>query len=87
MEGDLLTWVEYPGNDMYQTIGNLVLDGQVSVLIPDLGKGTQVLIHGAATVTLGDPIRVVVRIESVETGRVAMQQRWQLDRPSPHNPD
>jgi hypothetical protein len=49
------------------------LDGQVSVLIPDLRKGTQVLIHGVSAVTLEDDIRVDVGIESVETGRVAMQ--------------
>jgi uncharacterized protein len=83
---DVLSWIEYPGNAMYQTMGNLLDHPEIAVIVPDLVTGRQVHFHGSARIDFGDAIAVTVELDAVEAGRLATTQRWSAVSPSPHNP-
>jgi uncharacterized protein len=50
VEGDRLTWPDYPGNNMFNTLGNLVVNPRCSLLFVDFDRGTTLQLRGTATV-------------------------------------
>jgi uncharacterized protein len=49
-----LTWAEYPGNSMFMTLGNLVLNPRAGVLFLDERSGVTLHLTGTARVRLTD---------------------------------
>ncbi|MEU3779641.1 pyridoxamine 5'-phosphate oxidase family protein [Streptomyces sp900129855] len=49
-----LTWAEYPGNSMFMTLGNLVLNPRAGVLFLDERSGVTLHLTGTARVRLMD---------------------------------
>ena len=50
VEDGALWWPDYPGNNMFNSFGNLAVDDTAAVLVPDFGTGTSLLLSGRATV-------------------------------------
>jgi predicted pyridoxine 5'-phosphate oxidase superfamily flavin-nucleotide-binding protein len=94
-EGGRLWWPDYPGNNMFNSFGNLEVDKTAALLFIDYDTGATVHVSGAAAVEWTDPNiagddggtgrRVRFTIESVVSGR-RVDVRGDTPRPSPHNP-
>lgn len=91
-----LRFPDYPGNSMFNTLGNIHLDGHVGLCVPDFAGNHILQLSGQATIRwdLDDPAG-----ESGGTGRFIdfkpgswllhdMPHRlaWEYDEPSPYNP-
>ncbi len=50
VEGQSLWWPDYPGNNLFSSLGNVALDPEVSLLFPDFGTRTALYLNGLATV-------------------------------------
>jgi hypothetical protein len=50
VEGDRLSWPDYPGNNMFNTLGNLVANPRCGLLFVDFDRGTTLQLRGSATV-------------------------------------
>ena len=48
VEGDRLTWPDYAGNMMYNTLGNIEVHPRAGLLFPDFDRGTLLLLTGRA---------------------------------------
>lgn len=94
-DGASLRFPDYRGNRMFQTLGNLVVDPRVGLLVIDWGSGAALQISGRARIVWDEDEvgvrpgaeRVVeVTIDAVRERTRAMPTRWQLVEPSPFNP-
>ena len=85
-DGATLSWTEYPGNGMYQTMGNLVHHPEIAVIVPDLVTGTLAHFHGVARIEFGEMMTVTVDVDDVDLGELGFSRRWKPDKASPHNP-
>lgn len=63
-ESNLIIFPDYPGNNMFATVGNLLEDGRCSLLFPALGEGRSLQIAGRARVEMHSP-----NGEHLDTGR------------------
>lgn len=50
VEGDELWWPDYPGNNMFNSLGNLAVDDSAALLFVDFATGETVQLSGTATV-------------------------------------
>lgn len=50
VEGDRIWWPDYPGNNMFNTLGNLAVDDTAALLVVDFEHGTALHLSGHATV-------------------------------------
>lgn len=50
VEDGALWWPDYPGNNMFNSFGNLAVDDTAAVLVPDFAGGTRLQLSGRATV-------------------------------------
>ena len=93
--GGRLWWPDYPGNNMFNSLGNLEVDKTAALLFVDFESGTSLQLSGTADVewiTPGVPgddggtgRRVRFTMESAASGhRLAV--RSGAPQPSPHNP-
>lgn len=90
-----LEFPDYPGNAMFQTLGNLALDARVGLAFPDFANGRCLQLSGTARVDW-DPARSATfpgaeRVIEVQVKRVVERALpgapcWRLAEPSPHNP-
>jgi predicted pyridoxine 5'-phosphate oxidase superfamily flavin-nucleotide-binding protein len=90
-----LWWPDYPGNNMFNSFGNLASDPTAALLFVDYTSGVTLHLSGTATVewtaagTAGDDggtgRRVRFTVESVTSGPL-LGARGDTPRPSPHNP-
>ena len=48
-----IEWTEYPGNNHFNTLGNIVMDPRVGISIPDFATGGLLQISGTAVVEMG----------------------------------
>ena len=83
-----LAWPDYPGNAMFQTLGNLEHDARAGLLFVDWPTGTTLQLTGTArTVWHGGPARTV-EFTPEEWVRVphATRLRFGPPEPSPHSP-
>lgn len=55
VEPDHLWWPDYPGNNMFNSFGNLAADPTASLLFVDFGAGVILQLSGSATVCWDDP--------------------------------
>lgn len=76
VEGNRLWWPDYPGNNMFNSFGNLAVDPSAALLFIDFDTGTTLHISGIATVEWVTPSdidggtgrRVSLTVESVVWG-------------------
>ncbi|MDG6108518.1 pyridoxamine 5'-phosphate oxidase family protein [Dactylosporangium aurantiacum] len=50
VEGGDLWWPDYPGNNMFNSLGNLAADPSAALLVPDFRTGRTLHLSGSATV-------------------------------------
>jgi hypothetical protein len=50
VDGGALWWPDYPGNNMFNSLGNLASDDTAALLVVDFGTGATLHLSGAATV-------------------------------------
>jgi hypothetical protein len=88
-ENQELIWRDYPGNAMFNTLGNIVKNPQAGILVPDFAKGSILQMTGRAAIhsnSAGEERQVrfipdeVVEIEDV------LPQHLRLVEYSPFNP-
>jgi uncharacterized protein len=94
-DGRSVSFPDYRGNSMFQTLGNLQADGRAGLLFLDWERGDTLQLSGRATIVWdADTIAAwpgaerVVRfnVEAVERGATALPLRWQLIEPHRLNP-
>jgi predicted pyridoxine 5'-phosphate oxidase superfamily flavin-nucleotide-binding protein len=94
-DGRALTFPDYRGNSMFQTLGNLEVDGRAGLLFIDWERGDTLQLSGAATIVWDQATTAfwpgaerVVRftVEAVEQQPTALPLRWELLEASRLNP-
>ncbi len=55
MAADQLWWPDYPGNNMFNSFGNLAVDSAAALLFIDFCTGQTLQLSGRAAVRWGDP--------------------------------
>jgi len=95
VEGGQLWWPDYPGNNMFNSLGNLEVDNTAALLFVDFDSGASLALSGTAAVEWNIPggrgddggtgRRVRFTVESVVSGH-RLGVRSTPARPSPHNP-
>jgi uncharacterized protein len=58
-----LVWPDYPGNNMFNTLGNLVVNPRCGLLFVDFERRQALQLHGRATVEGDEERRVVFELE------------------------
>jgi predicted pyridoxine 5'-phosphate oxidase superfamily flavin-nucleotide-binding protein len=95
-DGTRLTFPDYQGNNMFQTLGNLTVDPAVGLLFVDWEQGTTVQVSGRGSVvwdderlarTAGAQRLVDVEIEAVVVRRPGVPLRWELVESHRLNPE
>jgi predicted pyridoxine 5'-phosphate oxidase superfamily flavin-nucleotide-binding protein len=71
-EGDLLAWADYPGNNMFNSLGNLVLDQTAALLFTDFATRRTLHLSGTAEVVWSSPDDGTVPDAEGDTGRVVL---------------
>lgn len=91
-----LSFDDYPGNNMFQTLGNLTTDPRAGLLFLDFETGTTLQLTGRATIDWlppkpGDRFETGRSVTFTPTRTVRIPQtltlRWVLRAYSPFNPD
>jgi predicted pyridoxine 5'-phosphate oxidase superfamily flavin-nucleotide-binding protein len=95
VEGDRLWWPDYPGNNLFNSFGNLAVNPEASLLFFDFGTGRTLQLSGTAEVdwdAAGRPgddgqtgRRVVFTLERLVAGGL-LPSRQIADSPYPRNP-
>ncbi|MGV0849756.1 pyridoxamine 5'-phosphate oxidase family protein [Mycolicibacterium phlei] len=68
--GNTLWWPDYPGNNMFNSLGNLAVDPAAAVLVVDFATGATVQVSGTGAVEWsGTDRRVVLAVEAVVESR------------------
>ena len=90
-----IAWPDYPGNAMFQTLGNLASDPRAGLVFADFATGDVLQLSGRARVDW-DPARaarfagaervVELEIDAVRETRGALPLRSYAVEPSPFNP-
>lgn len=55
VDGESLWWPDYPGNNMFNSFGNLEVDDTASLVFPDFTTGTRLHLSGSAVVEWTTP--------------------------------
>lgn len=92
---DMLVWPDYPGNRMFNTLGNITVNPNAGLLFPDFAKGGALQLAGEATVIWDEDVvssfpgaerAMGFRVsEALETTQ-AIPLRWSFGSYSPFNP-
>jgi uncharacterized protein len=95
VDGDRLWWPDYPGNNLFNSFGNLAVNPEASLLFFDFGTGRTLQLSGTAEVdwdAAGRPgddgqtgRRVIFTLERLVAGRL-LASRQVADSPYPRNP-
>jgi uncharacterized protein len=95
VDGDRLWWPDYPGNNLFNSFGNLAVDPEASLLFLDFDAGRTLQLSGTAEVDWdaadrpGDDgrtgRRVVFTLRRLVAGRL-LASRQIADSPYPRNP-
>jgi predicted pyridoxine 5'-phosphate oxidase superfamily flavin-nucleotide-binding protein len=85
LDGDRLTFPDYPGNNMFGTLGNLLANPRIGLLFLDWETGDTLQITGQAELEF-EPRQVHVTIERAIRTPNALPLRWLLLERSRFNP-
>jgi predicted pyridoxine 5'-phosphate oxidase superfamily flavin-nucleotide-binding protein len=95
VEGQELSWPDYPGNAMFNSLGNIVKYPRAGILVPDFATGSTLQLTGRATIdsapgrsTAGTGEELSVRFTPEEVVEIddVLPQRLRLVEYSPFNP-
>ncbi len=86
LDDTTLEFPDYPGNNMFNTLGNLIGHPRAGLLFVDFEKGDVVQLTGRAQVEWMPATGVRVEIEEVLETPGASPLRFELVEPSPVNP-
>jgi hypothetical protein len=70
-DSNRISWPDFPGNNMFNTIGNLLVNPRCGLLFVDMGAGTALQIEGAASVIWGGERGIEVLAGSVTSSSTA----------------
>lgn len=70
--GTSLTWPDYPGNNLFNSFGNLALDPAAALLFGDFTTGTTLQLTGTAEVLWNQPHHAGQAQTAPDTGRVVV---------------
>ncbi len=91
-EKGTLTFPDFTGNNHYNTIGNIMMNPQVGIVVPDFGTGALLYVHGNAEIIwdgteveqFDGALRLVkIRIHHTRLVHGAMPSNWHLNDYSP----
>jgi predicted pyridoxine 5'-phosphate oxidase superfamily flavin-nucleotide-binding protein len=85
-----LSWLDYPGNSMFLTLGNLLSDPRAGLLFLDWTTGEALQLTGEARTEFsrnGEHRVVRFTVERVVETRGALPLRWSAPEYSPANPN
>jgi predicted pyridoxine 5'-phosphate oxidase superfamily flavin-nucleotide-binding protein len=85
VQGNRLTFPDYPGNSMYLSLGNLVANPRIGLLLVDFHTGDTLQLTGSAEVAF-DPRAVHVTVEKAIRTPAGSPYRWLLLERSRFNP-
>jgi hypothetical protein len=95
VDGDRLWWRDYPGNNLFNSFGNLAVDPEASLLFIDFNTGSTLQLSGTAEVEWEEASgpgdegqtgrRAVFTLRQLVAGRL-LPSRQVADRAYPHNP-
>ena len=57
----VIVWPEYSGNNLYQTLGNIIYDPKIGIVIPDFTTGNVLYLSGHAEVLLNQAATTVIQ--------------------------
>jgi uncharacterized protein len=93
-DAETLSFLDYPGNNFFNTLGNIVTDPRASLLFVNFATGQTWGVRGLATLIWGEarlpvpplnsssppaPAREVrVKLESIQTGQMPRDFRWPI---------
>jgi hypothetical protein len=87
VEGDRLRVPDYPGNGMFNTLGNLVVDPRAGLVFLDLDRGTALQVRGRAEIFTGGvdsgQRHWDLRVERWRSFPLGVRARWSAPEPSP----
>jgi predicted pyridoxine 5'-phosphate oxidase superfamily flavin-nucleotide-binding protein len=95
IENQELVWPDYPGNAMFNTLGNIVRYPRAGILIPDFETGSSLQLTGRATIDSnpgqspsesGQKLRVRFAPDEVVQMEHVLPERLRLIEYSPFNP-
>jgi predicted pyridoxine 5'-phosphate oxidase superfamily flavin-nucleotide-binding protein len=95
VEGDRITWPDYGGNAMFNTLGNLHVHPYAGLLVPDFEAGGALIVGGRATIDWqpehaaampGAERVVTLTVDRVVEQTGVLPARFQLREYSPFNP-
>lgn len=71
VDGTTLSWPDYPGNNLFNSLGNLTLNPAAALLFADFTAGTTLHLNGTAAIVWNrlDQPRTAESAEVAETGR------------------
>jgi predicted pyridoxine 5'-phosphate oxidase superfamily flavin-nucleotide-binding protein len=90
-----LEWPDYPGNGMFQSLGNLALDPRAGLLFPDFSTGHVLQLTGRAHTNWspaharhfpGAERMLTFQVEEVRVVEHALPFHWEFESYSPFNP-
>jgi len=94
VDGNSLCWPDYPGNNLFNSLGNLAVNSEAALLFPDFATGRTLQLSGTASIEWGEAGRpgddgytgrlVRFAVREVAAGRAAVRQ-GELT-PYPRNP-
>lgn len=76
-----IVWIEFPGNNHFNSLGNLIMDHRIGVCFPNFTNGGLLQATGTATVEMGDlqngGRRVIMKVKAVnELPPGSLPIRW-----------
>lgn len=87
VENQELSWPDYPGNAMFNSLGNIVKYPRAGILVPDFETGSTLQMTGSATIDdTGAELWVRFRPDEVVEITDVLPQRLRLVEYSPFNP-
>ncbi|HLY08260.1 MAG TPA: pyridoxamine 5'-phosphate oxidase family protein [Planctomycetota bacterium] len=86
LDGRRLEWDDYPGNAMFNTLGNLQLDPEAGLLYVDFEQGTLLQLNGRATVRGDRERKVEFEIAEIRETPGGHPFRWSPPDYSRFNP-
>lgn len=87
VDGNRLSWPDYPGNALMMTLGNLEQNPAAGLLFPDWDTGATLQLSGTALVDWAHPDHLVhFEVDRVLRTADALPLRWTPPEYSPHNP-
>jgi predicted pyridoxine 5'-phosphate oxidase superfamily flavin-nucleotide-binding protein len=87
VENEELTWRDYPGNAMFNSLGNIVKYPRAGILVPDFATGSSLQLTGRASIdSTGDEFLVRFMSEEVVQIDGLLPERLCLVEYSPFNP-